>query len=158
MSCSISMSPATSGSILTAVTFFLPSMCTVTIPPPAEASTRMSAISSCIFFCICSAFCIMACMFPGSFICPALLFQIADHADLRVGEQFLEAADLGVGEGALGDVVGFFGERNSGRVRFAERDFDAHRPAGNFLHDLQNIFFVHGERELFGGGKEQLAV
>ena len=42
-SCSISTSPATSGSILTPVTFLWPSILTVTMPPPAEASTRISA-------------------------------------------------------------------------------------------------------------------
>jgi len=38
------------------------------MPPPAEASTRISAISSCSFCCICCACFIIDCMFPGIFM------------------------------------------------------------------------------------------
>src|ERR1700723_3163766 len=98
------------------------------MPPPAEASTRMSAISSCIFFCICSAFCIMACMFPGSFIVPALFFQTSHHAELRVREHLLEALHIGVCQRALGDIVLLFGNWRR-RFRSAQSDFDPHGTA-----------------------------
>ena len=104
MSCSISTSPATSGSIFTAVTFFLPSIFTVTMPPPADASTRISAISSCSCFCICSACFIMACILAG-FHSLALFFQISHHADLSVREHFLEPLDFGIRQRPLGGVV-----------------------------------------------------
>ena len=39
----------------------------VTMPPPAEASTRICAISCCSFSCICCACCIICCMLPGIF-------------------------------------------------------------------------------------------
>ena len=54
--------PAASGSILTESRFFWPSMPTVTIPPPAVASTLICAISCCIFSCM---RCMDADMFGG---------------------------------------------------------------------------------------------
>src|ERR1035438_7438895 len=159
MSCSISTSPATSASIFTFVTIFLPSIPTVTMPPPAVASTRISAISSCIFFCICSACFIMACMFPGSFINPALLLKITHHADLRVGKHLLEAPHFRMRESALGHVVlEWFQLGNRCYIRLAKCSFHAYGTAGDFLHDLQDILFVHRQFELFGRRKMQLVV
>src|SRR5277367_1580900 len=149
MSCSISTSPATSGSILTPVTFFLPSIFTTTMPPPAEASTRISAISSCSFFCICSACFIMACMFPGSFI--GLFLQVSHYADLSVGEHLLESPHLGMREGAGGDIVlGRFRDGGDARLRLAQGNLHAHRPSRDFLHRFHDILFVHREGELLG--------
>src|SRR5262249_17267171 len=95
MSCSISTSPATSGSIFTDSTFLWPSILTDTIPPPADASTRISPTSCCLRSCICCACFIIACMLPGSFT--SLLLQIADRSDLPA-KQFLELLDFRVGE------------------------------------------------------------
>src|ERR1700730_8706946 len=144
MSCSISTSPATSGSIFTAVTIFLPSIPTVTMPPPAVASTRISAISSCIFFCICSACFIMACMFPGSFINPVLLLQISHHADLCVREHLLETPHFRMRKRTLRHVVLRWLRLGTwGYIRLAQRSFHAHRAGGDFFHDLQDILFVY---------------
>src|ERR1039458_7795951 len=57
-SCSISTSPAltASGSILMASTCLRPSILTVTVPPPAEASTTVCSI----FFCS-TSYCCLAC-------------------------------------------------------------------------------------------------
>src|SRR5205807_9364558 len=79
------------------------------MPPPAEASTRISATSSCIFACIFCACCIIACMLPGIFIALTLL-QISHCADVAVRKHFLESLHLGMGKSAAGDLV-FLGRR-----------------------------------------------
>src|SRR5271165_3854032 len=142
ISCSISTSPATSGSILTAETFFLPSIFTETIPPPADASTRISAISSCILFCICCACFIICCMFPGSFMVSIRLFLQVSHGPyLRVREEFLKPLHFRVGERALGDIVAGARHRlrRSGR---AESDLRLHSPAGDGLNRLVQVLVV----------------
>src|SRR5215471_12880320 len=102
MSCSISTSPATSGSIFTASRFFWPSMLTFTMPPPAVASTRMVAISCCIFSWACCAWRMICCMFPGSFTC--LLLQVANFAHFAA-EHVAEVLDFGIREGAAAGFV-----------------------------------------------------
>src|SRR5271157_4442185 len=105
MSCNISTSPATSGSILTLSRFFWPSICTVTMPPPAEASTRIWATSCWSFSCTCCAWriiCCICCMLPGNFTW--LLLEISNFADLAA-KHFPEAPDLEVGQRAGGDFV-----------------------------------------------------
>src|SRR6266542_2734481 len=67
-SCNISTSSfdTTSGSIFSDSNCLVPLIVTVTMPPPAVASTRNSAICFCICSCICLACCIMAWMFIRS--------------------------------------------------------------------------------------------
>src|ERR1700728_4711772 len=104
MPCSISTSPATSGSIVTPNTFLWPSIFTVIMPPPADASTRMAAICSCSFSCICCACFIIACMLPGIFIGACVtpsLIQISHGAHLRIGKDLLEAFDSRMRQRAL---------------------------------------------------------
>src|SRR5437879_2640972 len=113
-SCSISTSPATSGSIFTLSRFFWPSIFTDTIPPPAEASTRICASSCCRRSCICCACFIMVCMFPGSFMSGLLvqfrtalliyLFQVADRAHFAA-KNFAKALHLRIRQCALGHFV-----------------------------------------------------
>ena len=66
-SCSISTSSleTTSGSIVSCWICFEPLMTTVTMPPPAVASTRISAICFCRRSCICCACFIIWLMFMG---------------------------------------------------------------------------------------------
>ena len=82
--------------------FFWPSIFTVTMPPPAVASTLICAISCCSFSCICCAWCIICCMLPGSFTC--LLLQISNFADLAA-EDFAEALHFRIGQRAAGGFV-----------------------------------------------------
>src|SRR6185312_10570497 len=106
MSCNISTSPATSGSILTPRTFFWPSILTETMPPPADASTRIAAISSCSFCCICWACFIMDCMLPGIFIVSLVLFiQISHGTNVSAREQFLKPLHAGMGQCTLCHVI-----------------------------------------------------
>src|SRR5579871_2105001 len=124
MSCSISTSPATSGSIRTDSRFFWPSMCAVTMPPPAVASTLMSAISWCSFSCIFCACCIICCMLPGSFT--SLLLEVSNFADLAA-KDFPKTPDLFVAQRAPGEIVFFSGGRGcrrGGLRRFADADLD----------------------------------
>src|SRR5882762_5706460 len=102
ISCSISTSPATSGSIFTASTFLWPSILTVTIPPPAEASTRMRPTSCCMRSCICCACFIMFCMLPGSFT--YLLLQIANRSNLPA-EYLLKFLHFRIGQRASRRLV-----------------------------------------------------
>src|SRR3982751_1623607 len=111
MSCNISTSPATSGSILMLSRFFWPSIDTVTMPPPAVAVTLIRAISYCIFSCICCAWRIICCMLPGSFT--VLLLEIADFAYFAA-EYFAEALYFGICQRATGGVV-FFGRLGRGQ-------------------------------------------
>src|SRR5450759_4433869 len=107
MSCNISTSPATSGSILMLSRFFWPSMVTVTMPPPAVALTLISAISCCIFSCICCAWRIICCIFtlPGSFT--FLLLEVANFAYFAA-EDFAETPHFRVGKrAARGFILGF---------------------------------------------------
>src|SRR4051794_33708177 len=93
-----------------------------TIPPPAEPSTRIAAISACSFSCICWACFIMFCMLPGSFIALCLL-QIADGAYFTA-EEFSELLYFGMRERALRSFVG---ARRSGCGRLGCR-------SGRLLH------------------------
>src|SRR6266480_2626493 len=102
ISCSISTSPATSGSIFTASTFLWPSILTVTIPPPDEASTRIRATSCCMRSCICCACFIMFCMLPGSFT--YLLLQIANRPNLPA-EYLLELLHFRIGQRSRRSLV-----------------------------------------------------
>src|SRR5271157_1492216 len=105
ISCSISTSPATSGSILTLSRFFWPSICTVTMPPPAEASTLIWATSCWSFSCTCCAWriiCCICCMLPGNFT--GLLLEVSNFADFAA-KHFPEAPDLGVGQRAGGGFL-----------------------------------------------------
>src|SRR6185295_16473014 len=77
-------------------------MVTVTMPPPAVASTLICAISCWSFSCICCAWRIICCMLPGSFT--YLLLEVANFADFAA-EYFAEALHLGVGERASGGFV-----------------------------------------------------
>src|SRR5512143_1796069 len=158
-SCSISTSPATSGSILTLVTFFWPSMPTVTMPPPAEASTRISATSSCIFCCIFWACCIMACMFPGIFMrrSPSRLLtflQIANGAHLAFREQFLKALHFRMRQGTLRRFIFRRLGRSPGHggcFSHAQRELDGparHAPYRRFeLLPFQEQLIHFGSRE-----------
>ena len=112
MSCSISTSPATSGSIFTPSTFLWPSILTVTMPPPADASTRISAIS-----CLQPLLHLLrlfhhglhVSMLPGIFIRSGLL-QVADGADFAA-EQLSKALYFRIRERALGDLIVFRRQR-----------------------------------------------
>src|SRR5262249_1953967 len=143
ISCSISTSPATSGSILTASRFFCPSICTDTIPPPAAASTRIWAISCWIFSCTCCIWRIFCCMLPGIFMC--LLLEISDFVDLTV-EHFAEALHFGVGERTAGGFVFLgLGTLNGSRDRlgrFFHADFDAHGAIGDLPDGLLQLIFA----------------
>src|ERR1035438_8102487 len=140
MSCNISTSPATSGSIFTLSRFFWPSMATVTMPPPAVAVTLIRAISCCIFSCICFAWCIICCILPGSFTC--LLLEVANFTYFAA-EDFAEVAHFRVGKSPAGDIVlrlgfGRRGERDRRRRRagFRDGELQAQRPAEDFAHGL----------------------
>src|ERR1035441_2423627 len=130
MSCNISTSPATSGSILTLSRFFWPSMPTVTMPPPAVAGTLICAIS-------CRIIC---CILPGSFT--YLLLEVANFAYFAA-EDFAEAAHFGVGQRAAGDFVFGFGfvRRGQGDWRrpdggLAGGELEAQRPFEDFADRL----------------------
>src|ERR1051326_8990057 len=138
MSWSISTSPATSGSILTASRFFWPSMFTLIMPPPAVASTRMVAISCCIFSCACCACRMICCMFPGSFT--YLLLEVANLAHFSA-EGVAEALDFRMAEGAAGGFV-FLLHRRGG-------DWPVRRGGGGIAgaeldHQLAAEDFAHG--------------
>src|SRR5450756_851993 len=140
MSCNISTSPATSGSILTLNRFFWPSMVTVTMPPPAVAVTLISAISCCIFSCICCAWRIICCILPGSFTC--LLLEVANFAYFPA-EDFAESPHFRVGQRAARDFVfGFgFGWRGYADWRrprggFYGGELQAQRPAEDFADGI----------------------
>src|SRR5512140_2350420 len=131
MSCTISTSPATSGSILMLSRFFWPSIATVTLPPPAVAVTLIRAISCCIFSCICCAWRIICCMLPGSFT--VLLLEIADFAYFAA-KNVAETLYFGVGQRAPRGVVLFGrlgrGQRNGRRCGgVAGGEFQAQRLA-----------------------------
>src|SRR5450759_4906350 len=147
MSCNISTSPATSGSILTLSRFFWPSMVTVTMPPPAVALTLISAISCCIFSCICCAWRIICCIFtlPGSFT--FLLLEVANFAyfaaedfaetpHFRVGKRAARDFVLGFGFGWRGNTDWRHGARRRPRARFWGGELQAQRPAEDCLDGL----------------------
>src|SRR6266851_8246837 len=154
ISCSISTSPATSGSIFTASTFLWPSIFTVTIPPPAEASTRMRATSCCMRSCICCACFIMFCMLPGSFT--YLLLQIANRSNLAA-EYFLEPFHFRIAQRARRGFVRWrlLGSRRRRRSRLAGRDLDLHRPARETADRLVQVVCPHPQHELLGRGEMQ---
>src|ERR1039457_2123170 len=140
MSCNISTSPATSGSILTLSRFFWPSMPTATMPPPAVAVTLICAISCCIFSCICCAWRIICCILPGSFT--YLLLEVANFAYFAA-EDFAEAAHFRVGQRAPGDFVLAFGfgrrgesDRCRPRGGLAGGELQAERAAEDFPDGL----------------------
>src|SRR5262245_51232141 len=90
-SCSISTSSfdTTSGSILIDCTCLAPLTTTVTMPPPAEASTRRSLMRFCSCSCICLACCITSRMFivfvllsTGCCLQGSLRSHLFDVADL----------------------------------------------------------------------------
>src|ERR1035438_2522930 len=157
MSCSISTSPATSGSILTASRFFCPSILTVTMPPPAEASTLIRAISCASFSCICCAWRIICCMLPGSFT--LRLLQVSNFTDFARGEDLAETLHFGMGKRAAGGLVfrnGWRGGCRGGRGRGGRRGFanlktDAQGPAETFAHGLLEAAVAKVERVGFGG-------
>src|ERR1035437_5498348 len=124
MSCNISTSPATSGSILTLSRFFWPSMVTVTMPPPAVAVTLISAISCCIFSCICCAWRIICCILPGSFT--YLLLEVANFAHFAA-EDFAEMPHFRVGKSPARDFVFALGFGWRGYADWRRR-----RPRGSF--------------------------
>src|SRR5260370_31036813 len=144
MSCSISTSPATSGSILTARIFFCPSILMLTMPPPAVASTRISAISCWSFSCICCAWRITCCMLPGSFT--LLLLEISNLANFAA-EHFPEALHFRIGQRAAGHFV--VAVSRWGRAwlrRFTGRELDAQRPAEHGAHGLDEVGVVKIQR------------
>src|ERR1039457_6545276 len=157
MSCSISTSPATSASILTASRFFCPSILTVTMPPPAEASTLIRAISCASFSCICCAWRIICCMLPGSFT--LRLLQVSNFTDFARGENLAETLHFGMGQRAAGGLVlrdGRRGEcrrgrRCGGRPAFPNLKTDAQRFAETFAHGLLEAAVAKVERVGFGG-------
>src|ERR1017187_5364601 len=156
MSCSISRSPATSGSILTASRFFCPSILTVTMPPPAEASTLIRAISCASFSCICCAWRIICCMLPmlpGSFT--LRLLQVSNFTDFARGEDFAEALHFGMGQRAAGGLVPGDGRRRGrgcgGRRGVAHLEPDAQRPAETFAHGFLEGAVAKVEGVGFGG-------
>src|SRR5260370_26702008 len=149
MSCSISTSPATSGSILTARTFLWPSILTVTIPPPEDASTRIRATSCCMRSCICCACFIMFCMLPGSFT--YLLLQIANRSNLPA-EYLLKFLHLRIGQRSRRSLVlrRFLRLRRSRRRRaLPGDDLDPQRTPHNAPHRLVPVVRIHAEHELF---------
>jgi hypothetical protein len=93
---------------LDASRFLWPSILTVTMPPPAVASTLISAISCCQLLLHLLAWRIICCMLPGSFT--LRLLEIANFADFAA-EHFLEALDFGVGQGAAGGLIFAGGRR-----------------------------------------------
>src|SRR2546421_272764 len=130
------------------------------MPPPAVASTRISATSCCIFSCICCAWRIMFCMLPGSFM--DLLLEVANFAYFAA-EDFPEALDLGIGERAAGDFVLRVGfrRREVGRGRsagcgLAGGELHAQRAAEDFadrlfegaVAEVQAVGFRRGDVEL----------
>src|SRR5260370_22763104 len=150
MSCNISTSPATSGSILTARTFLWPSIFTVTIPPPEDASTRISATSCCMRSCICCACFIMFCMLPGNFT--SLLLQIADRANLAA-EYLLKFFHFRIGQRprrrlALGSLASDGGLHRRGPLSRGDRDL--HRTAKNPPDSLIDIVCFHAQKERRG--------
>src|SRR5580658_3219162 len=163
ISCSISTSPATSGSIFTESRFFCPSIWTVTMPPPAVASTLIWAISCWSLSCICCAWRIICCMLPGSFMW--LLLEVSNFADLAA-EDFAEALHFGVGQRARGGFVLGRGGRFSGwgcdgrgdfRAGFADEYFDAHGPRRDVFDGLVEILDPQRERVGLGGDDLELA-
>src|ERR1039458_6644996 len=161
MSCSISTSPATSGSILTANRFFCPSILTVTMPPPAEASTLIRAISCASFSCICCAWRIICCMLPGSFT--LRLLQVSNFANFSRGKDFAEALHFGMGQRAAGGLILGDGRRcgpwcGFGRGRpIADLETDAQRPAEAFAYGLFEAAVAKVERVGFGGQHLQVS-
>src|ERR1700674_957027 len=156
MSCNISRSPATSGSIFTASIFFWPSICTVTMPPPAVASTLISAISCCSFSCIFCACCIIACMLPGNFT--SLLLEVSNLANFPA-KHFPEPPHLRVGERAAGGVVCLAGGgRHVGRrlTPSADCDLDAQRAAEDCAHRFGELLVV--EIQLIGFRRDHLQI
>src|SRR5271157_6407452 len=164
MSCNISTSPATSGSIFTVSRFFCPSMVTVTMPPPAEASTLTCAISCCSFSCICCAWriiCCICCMLPGSFMW--LLLEVSNFSNFAA-KYFAEALHFGIGQRAGGDFV-FVGARRvrlwrNGRglrARLADGHFNAHRTPPELPDRLVQIVGSQRQRVGLGGDELQLA-
>src|SRR5471030_3180853 len=163
MSCSISTSPATSGSILTARMFFCPSILMPTMPPPAVASTRISAISCWSFSCICCAWRIICCMLPGSFT--LLLLEISNLANFAA-EHLPEALHFRIGQRAAGHfVVVVSGCGRAWRGCFTGCDPDTQRPAEHFTHGLGEVAVVKIQRVGFrrhhlqiGGGHRNTGV
>src|SRR5579864_5667173 len=154
MSCNISRSPATSGSIFTASMFFWPSICTVTMPPPAVASTLISAISCCSFSCIFCACCIIACMLPGNFT--SLLLEVSNPAHFPA-KDFPEPPHLRVGERAAGGVVCLAGGGQHCGRRFnprVDRDLSAQRPSEDFAHRFGELLVI--EIQLVGFRRDHL--
>src|SRR6266849_10308612 len=153
MSCSISTSPATSGSIFTASTFLWPSILTVTIPPPADASMRMRATSCCMRSCICCAFCIIDCMLPGSFT--SLLLKISNRSNLPA-KDFLESLHFRIGECARGGLILGGLLHLDGRGCLARGDLDPHRTTDDTTYRLAEVVRFHSKHELFGRRELQL--
>src|ERR1017187_8801708 len=153
MSCNISTSPATSGSIFTLSRFFWPSMVTVTMPPPAVAVTLISAISCCIFSCICCAWriaCCICCILPGSFTC--LLLEVANFTNFAA-EDFAETAHFRVGKSPAGDIVRGFGFGRCGerdwrqrRAGFRAGELQAHGPAEDCAYGCVEAVILEKQR------------
>src|ERR1017187_4822120 len=147
MSWSISTSPATSGSILTDSRFLCPSILTVTMPPPAVASTLIWASSCASFSCICCAWRIICCMLPGSFT--LRLLEVTNFADFAA-ENFLETLHFRVGQGAAGGVIFARGRREfeggGRRTRPGDRYLHAQRPAEDLVHRRfeSAVLEIHG--------------
>src|SRR5207249_8312490 len=114
---------------------------TVTMPPPAEASTRIWAMSCCSFCCISCAWRIICCMLPGNFT--SLLLQVSDFVNLAV-EHVAESLDLRIGQRAAGGIVfpslGCGPERRGRLGRLIHANFDAQRARGNLLYGFLQIF------------------
>src|ERR1700679_2080506 len=118
------------------------------MPPPAEASTRISAISSCIFCCIFWACCIMACMFPGIFIFASPVFQISHGSYLAVREQFLEALHFGMLKRTDCRFVWLRKGRRRGRYALGFADFyrDLDGPSDHLMHDRGEVAALKVQR------------
>src|SRR6185295_17914409 len=145
-------------------------MFTVTMPPPEEPSTRISATSSCIFCCIFWACCIMACMLPGIFMgfsnrahgwtARSGILQISDRADLRVLENILKALHYRMRERTSRGFIfalrrSGYGGRGGG---VTDLNRDSNRPSGDALGSgfefgllqIQLIHFRRGEYQFVG--------
>src|ERR1035437_683743 len=150
ISCSISTSPATSGSILILSRFFWPSICTVTMPPPAEASTLIWATSCWSFSCTCCAWriiCCICCMLPGNFTW--LHLEISDFTNFAA-KHFPEAPDLGVGQRAAGDfffvVASGWRQRRGWLAGVIDGDFQTQGPAEDFPRGVGDGAVVEVQR------------
>src|SRR3569833_662939 len=131
------------------------------MPPPAEPSTRISAISACMRSCICCACFIMACMLPGIFIASGLL-QVA-YVAYFAAKQIAETLHVGMIESSFGHFVlrrrGFGRGLRGGRGgHVAKHDFESQRGMAKLFERRENFFAAKIELKLFRRLDEELIV